>query len=610
MSRLTFVSQDRAQATVDSLYLDLERRLIASPPGQCPVDIVGSFLKLCHAQTCGKCIPCRVGLGQLENLIDDVTEGRATMHTIDLIEETAESIYLSADCAIGYEAAEIVLRAVRGYRDEFVSHVQTGRCHSESFEAVPCNGKCPANVDIPGYIALTGAGRYDDAVRLIRKDNPLPVACGLICEHPCEIHCRRAMLDQPINIRGIKRYATVKAGKVPVPKAGPATGKHVCIIGGGPSGLTAAYFLALMGHEITIYEQRKQLGGMLRYGIPSYRLPREELNGEIEDILSTGNIHVFTETSVGKDVSLDEIREKFDAVYIAIGAHTDKKVGLEHEDAEGVISAVEMLRGIGDDIMPDYTGKKVVVIGGGNVAMDVARSSIRLGADVTIAYRRRREDMPAQVEEVNGAAEEGCEILDLAAPVGIEVDENNKVTGLRVKQQIISNVRRGRPAPKDSSLDEYVIPADIIAVAIGQNIEFQLYQESGLPIHWGTLQAEEWAGFKDFPGIFSGGDCVFGPATAIKAIAAGKVAAANIDEYLGFDHKIESGVEVPAADPHDRIPCGRIVMKERPVAERRDDFTLMEQVMTDEEAAQECSRCLRCDHYGYGAFRGGRSKRW
>lgn len=251
MSRLSIITQNKAQTTVEELYKDLERRIVASPPGLCPVDLAVSFLKVCHAQTCGKCVPCRVGLGQLQCLMEDVLEGNATLETIDLIEKTARGIYYSADCAIGYEAANMVLKSINGFREDFEEHVLRGRCTCELNQPVPCVALCPAGVDIPGYVALVAEGRYADAVSLIRKDNPMPSVCALICEHPCEARCRRNMIDDAINIRGLKRYAVDHAGDVPLPAPAPKTGKRVAVIGGGPGGISAAYYLALMGHEVT-----------------------------------------------------------------------------------------------------------------------------------------------------------------------------------------------------------------------------------------------------------------------------------------------------------------------------------------------------------------------
>ncbi len=610
MSRLSIITENKAQTTVEELYKDLERRISASPPGLCPVDLASSFLKMCHAQSCGKCVPCRVGLGQLEQLMEDVLDGNGTLETIDLIESTASSIFYSADCAIGYEAALMVLKGIKGFRNDFEEHVLRGRCICELNQPVPCVSQCPAGVDIPGYVALVAEGNYADAVRLIRKDNPLPSVCGLICEHPCEVRCRRTLMDDPINIRGLKRFAVEHAGEVPVPEPAESTGKRVAVIGGGPGGISAAYYLRLMGHDVTIYEQRKQLGGMLRYGIPSYRLPRESLDKEIEQLLSTG-IHVKTGVTVGESPNILELRSQYDAVYIAIGAHTDRKIGIEGEDAEGVISAVEMLRGIGDDQLPDFSGKDIIVIGGGNVAMDVARSAVRLGAKrLRIAYRRRREDMTAMPEEVEGAIAEGCELVELHAPMRIEKDAEGRVAALWVKPQIIGPVVNGRPKPVDSSEPEVRLECDMVLVAIGQGIESKNFEKFGIPVKRGVIDALNWSGVKDISGVFAGGDCVTGPATVIRAIAAGKVAAANIDEFLGYHHVISTDVKIPKVRMDTRKSCARVNMKERSVCDRVKDFKLIECGMTEEEAMQESRRCLRCDRFGFGSFKGGRVEQW
>lgn len=616
MSRLTILTKDKAQVTMESMYQDLERRIVASPPGLCPVDLTRSFIKMCLAQSCGKCVPCRVGLRQLARLFDNVLDGEATEETVENIKLTAEGIYYSADCAIGYEAAKLALKSVDGCIDDFESHIHNGFCSCNSNQPVSCVKSCPAGVDIPGYIALVQQGRYADAVRLIRRDNPMPTTCAYICEHPCENRCKRTIIDAPVNIRGLKKMAVDNAGIVPVPECEPATGKKVAIIGGGPGGLSAAYYLALMGHKVTIFEQRKQLGGMLRYGIPNYRFPRKKLDEEIDSILSTG-IEVKKNISVGKDISFDDITDEYDATYISIGAHADKKMGIEGEDAKsGITSAVEMLRAIGDGDMPDYTGKRVIVIGGGNVAMDVARSSIRLGASkVSIVYRRRKADMTALEEEVVGAEAEGCDVLELMSPVRIKQDEEGNAIGLVVKPQMISKVSHGRPAPRAASKDEVLLESDLIVVAIGQGIETKSFEEHGIKVQRGVISALNTGNITPqegemSEGVFAGGDCVTGPATVIKAIAAGKVAAANIDEYLGFNHEITCDVEIPYASNEDKVACGRVEVALREAAERKNDFEPIEYGFTCEEACQEAGRCLRCDHFGFGAFRGGREEQW
>lgn len=610
MSRLELIAQRREQSVVKSLYEDVSRRLASDPVSACPVDLAAAFLRLCHAQTCGKCTPCRVGLGQLSLLMESVLDGKADDETLKLMEKTARVIMNTADCAIGYEGAKVFSDSLKAFRDEYVSHIENGRCLSSYKNAVPCVAYCPAHVDIPGYISLVSEGRYADAVRLIRKDNPFPSACALICEHPCESSCRRGIIDDAVNIRGLKRMAVDNAGDVPVPMPEKKTGKKVAIIGGGPSGLTAAYYLAIMGHDVTVYEKRKQLGGMLRYGIPSYRLPREILDNEIKSILSTG-IKAITDIDIGNDITIEEIRKNFDCIYIAIGAHTDNKLGIDGENGKGVMSAVEMLRNIGDGNMPDFSGKKVIVVGGGNVAMDCTRSSMRLGAEsVTCVYRRRKEDMTALVEEIDGAVEEGCVISTLMAPIRIELDDNNNVKALWVQPQMISKVSRGRPSVINAECDEERIEADIIVVAIGQKIDSSSFEKEGIPTKWGRLVAGSDCAVSEFDGVFSGGDCVTGPATAIKAIAAGKTAAANIDNFLGFNNKISVAVDIPAPKYSIYPPCGRINLSEREAGERNHDFMLVEKQMTNQQCAQESSRCLRCDRYGFGALKGGRKWQW
>mgnify|MGYP000826042054 CR=1 FL=1 len=609
----------------------------------------------------------------------------------------------------------------------------------------PCVLNCPAGTDCQGYVGLIANGRFEEAIALIRERIPLPGSIGRVCPHPCEDNCRRALVDQPVAIAWLKRFAADwdQSGEDPfLPEIAPETGrsvaiigggpyglsaayflrqmghavtifeampklggmlrygipeyrlpksvvdeevatiarmgvtlrpntrvgkdisfetlretydavlvgvgawvstgtgcpgeelpgvvggidflrhvvrnepialgKRVAIVGGGPGGLSAAYYLALMGHKVTVYERQSQLGGMMRYGIPSYRFPRELLDQEIASILSLG-IEVHTGVNVGTDCSFDELKKQYDCIYLSIGAHTDKKTGIEGENSKGVVSAVEMLRRIGDNEMPDFTGQNVVVIGGGNVAMDVTRSSIRLGAKkVTCVYRRRQEDMTALPEEVEGAVAEGAELLTLQAPLRIEADKDGKVTALWTQPQVIGEAdKQGRPRPGAAAVEEKRIPADTIIVAIGQGIETHGLEQSGIRIQrGGTVLADSSTSLPELEGVFAGGDCVTGPATVIKAIAAGKAAAANIDEYLGFHHEIVSEVQVPVPGYADLRSRGRITSSEREASERKKDFQCIECGMTCEEALKESSRCLRCDHFGYGIFKGGRVEKW
>ena len=610
MSRLELDSPKKARIVMEELYKDLERRIESSPPGLCPVDMSRAFLELCHAQTCGKCVPCRIGLGQLNHFIKDVLDGKATMETLEVMEQTALSIMESADCAIGYEAANMVYKGLIGYRDDYIEHIEHGRCTCTYSQPVPCVSLCPAHVDIPGYVALVGEGRYADAIRLIRKDNPFPTTCGFICEHPCEARCRRNMMDDAVNIRGLKRVAADFAGEVDPPACAPSTGKKVAVLGGGPGGLSAAYYLQLMGHQTTVYEMLPKLGGMLRYGIPNYRLPKDRLEDDVNAILKTG-VEVKHGLKIGPDITIQQLQKEYDAVLITIGASTDKKLGLEGEEAEGIFSAVQFLRSVGKNIIMDLTGKEVAVIGGGNVTMDAVRTAKRLGAKkVSVVYRRRVADMTALPSEIEGAIAEGIEVQTLKAPSSLDIDENNHVKGIYVSPQMISAIKDGRASIRPTGEEDIYIPCDILVVAIGQNIETKHFEDAGIPVNRGKIVTKNNGAIENLPGVFAGGDCASGPASVIKAIAAAKVAAANIDEYLGYHHEISCDVEIPEARLDDRTPCGRVNLTEREACERVKDWDGCENCMTEREAKQEASRCLRCDHFGYGIFKGGRETLW
>lgn len=398
----------------------------------------------------------------------------------------------------------------------------------------------------------------------------------------------------------------VAADFVSTPGRLPDSGKRIAVVGGGPSGLTCAYYAALMGHSVTVFEANHLLGGMMRYGIPAYRFPRERLDEDIRAVLSVGNIEVKCDVRIDA-VAMAKINDEFDAVYVAIGAQLGKTLKLENGDAEGVVSAVDLLQKIGDGDYPDFSGKKVVVVGGGNVAMDCARTSVRAGAsEVTVAYRRRQSDMTALVEEVEAAVAEGVEMAVLEAPARVEVDESGHCTALITQPQIIGAVKRGRPAPVAANKPERRIEADVILIAVGQDIDVDPFTDFGMQAQRGSFVANGQLESPNLPGIYVGGDCQSGPATVIKAIGAGKVAARNIDEYFGYHHTLPCDVALPEPKQNDRTPKGRVEIAERPARERKNDFLGVEYGMSSEEAEQECGRCLRCDCFGAGCQVDGR----
>ena len=588
------------------------RRVESTPPGSCPLSLQLAFLESCQAQTCGKCTPCSEGIPKLASLLRKVVAFEAHPPMIEEIQALAELLWNTADCAVGYQAGKMILDGLDAFSEEYESHIQNGCCSQGVKQTVPCVTLCPAHVNVPAYIALAHEERFDAAIKVIRNANPFPTACALVCEHPCEAHCRRTIIDAPLNIRGIKKFIVdnAAASTVDHPQRAQSTGKRIAVVGGGPSGLTCAYFSALMGHDVVVYEGRKQLGGMMRYGIPSYRLPREQLDEDIRAILNVGGITVNYESPVNKD-TMKTIAEEFDAVYIAIGAQVGKDLSIEGSDAEGVMSAVELLSAIGDEIYPDFTGKKVVVIGGGNVAMDCARTSLRAGAkEVTVAYRRRLEDMTALPEEVEAALAEGVEMMCLQSPVRIEANESNHVRALICQPQYIGAVKHGRPAPVAAAKPEISLEADVILVAIGQDIVSEPFEEFGMEVNRSCFVANEYLEATGQNNVFVGGDCHTGPKTVIMAIAAGKAAARNIDLFLGFSHKVDPEVAIPPARLNNRTAYGRVNITERPARIRKHDFYGVEERLGKQEALQECSRCLRCDVFGIGALTGRGFETW
>ena len=608
VAKLSIAPRSRDDARIAAHLDTFARRVEATPPGMCPLAVQLTMLQASGAQTCGKCVPCRDGIPQLAAMLKRVVDCDADEGVLEGLRALAEMIRDTSDCAIGYEAARSVLEGLDTFADEYASHLRDRSCQEGVGQTVPCETLCPAHVDVPAYIALTAAGDYAGAVNMVRKDNPFPTACAFVCEHPCETRCRRTLIDAPINIRGIKKFAVdqMPADQVAPPPRSVDTARTVAVIGGGPSGLTCAYFLALMGHRVTVFEERAQLGGMLRYGIPAYRFPRERLDEDIRGILNAGTITARCGEAVGAH-EMAEIADTYHAVYVSIGAQTGKSLRIDGVDAEGVVSAVDLLGAIGDGDYPDFTGKRVVVVGGGNVAMDCARTSVRAGADeVSVVYRRRKDDMTALPAEVESAIAEGVEMIVLEAPVSIEADERGHCTALITQPQMIGPVRGGRPAPVAADKPTRRIEADVILIAVGQNVVSGPFEEFGLQTTWGCFNADEHLAAEGHDHVFVGGDCQTGPSTVIRAIGAGKVAARNIDEFLGYHHKLPCDIEVPEPLPNDRTSKGRVEITERPARERRLDFDGVENGMSREEVVQECGRCLRCDRFGCGVMEGGR----
>ncbi|MBQ7480773.1 MAG: FAD-dependent oxidoreductase [Lachnospiraceae bacterium] len=597
---------------IDIVLRKFRSRMTSYPPGMCPLALYRSLLQISMNQSCGKCVPCRDGLAEVDHYLKCILNGDAYIGILDEMERKCRMIASTADCAVGMVGANLILDSLTEFADEYESHIKNRRCIENVSQTIPCVTLCPAHVDVPGYIAMIKEDDHAGAIKVIRNKNPFPTACAFVCEHPCERKCRRALVDAPINIRGLKKYAVDQAAAdtVETPGANVKTGRKIAIVGGGPSGMTAAYFLALMGHEVVIYEEHEKLGGMLRYGIPEYRLPKARLDEDINAILKAGDIKVNLNTKIGRDISFKELKEKYDAVYIGIGAQLGNRMPMENADAKNVIPAADFLQEVANGNAPDLTGKKVALIGGGNVAMDAARTAVRLNAESIHVFTRKRDDYTALESEIESAMQEGVRFRTLLSFLNIETDkETNEVRAVWLQPEIIAEYDQyGMMTTEHSSNYPYRFKCDVLILGVGQRSDVTGFEDAGVPIERGRIIADETTMVRDTDGVFSGGDCVTGPSTAINAIAAGQVAAYNIDEYLGYHHKVELDVQIPSAYPNPCVPTGRAEIEEKDPFERKNNFDHVELSMTFEEAMRESGRCLRCDHYGCGVMEGGRGE--
>ena len=516
----------------------------------CMVDVAKYFLSFTMLESCGKCIPCRWGNKQLLEILEDITNGRGSIEDIDLLIELSESVKAGSLCGLGQTSPNPVLSTIRYFRDEYESHIIKKHCEAavcKGLVKAPCSHTCPAGVDIPHYIRLISEKRYDEAVAVIRESMPFPSVCGYVCFHPCETKCRRGMIDEPIAIKELKRFAADHAKKLKFenPESVEPSGKRVAVIGSGPAGLTAAYYLAKRcRHSVTVFEELPKTGGMLRVGIPRYRLPEDILDHEI-DIIKNSGVDIKTNTKIDNIYSL--LEQGYEAIFISIGAHAGAKMRVHGEETEGVIDCVDLLRDVslGKDIK---LKGRVAVVGGGNAAIDASRTALRIGAkNVKILYRRTEEEMPAAEEEIHDALEEGVEIEYLVAPDKI-YRENGHIRMECQRMRLGKIDASGRRRPEPIKGNRYEENFDTIIAAIGQTT--RIPENLGVPTDkWGTLKADQYTLETEIKGVFAGGDAVTGPASVIEAIAAGKQAAISIDKYLGGDGIIIEKLTAPEEKP-------------------------------------------------------------
>jgi len=580
--------------------------MIVMDEDKCVVDVARFFMDFCKDESCGKCTPCRVGTQKMLEILTRICEGKGKEGDIEKLEKWADIIKNTALCGLGQTAPNPVLSTLRYFREEYEAHIREGRCPAvvcPAFFKTPCMHACPIEMDIPSYLALIKANRLEDAYRVLLKTNPLPSTCGRVCDHKCETKCRRATLDEAVGIKTLKRFITDNASRPPVERQPVTRKEKIAVIGGGPSGLTAARDLALRGYAVTVFDEYHEAGGMLRWGIPAYRLPREVLKQEIEDIFNLG-VEFRGNTRVGSDVPWKEIQNTYDAAYVAIGAQRSAGARVEGEDLEGVTGAVEFLRELNLGKTP-AVGERVAVIGGGNSAVDSSRCARRLGAkEVTILYRRLKEDMPAQDEEIQAAEEEGIRMEFLATPLRF-VGSNGRLQSILCQRMTLGEFdESGRKKPVPRLGDEFSLDVDQVILAIGQEPVFSFdMEDAGVELTRRGLIAIQ-KGKKTAttsPMVFAGGDVVTGPDTVVGAIAAGHRAAEEIDQairekngeapYVPVDEKID----IPMILEEEVREIPRVCQLESDCGERVKDFREVELGFTYEEALREAGRCLRCD---------------
>lgn len=581
--------------------------LIVMDEDSCMVDVARFFLEFVQEESCGKCVPCRVGTKRMLEILERICSGKGEEADVDRLIHLGESIKESSLCGLGQTAPNPVLSTIRHFGHEYIEHIRDRHCRAgvcPELVYAPCSSACPANVDIPGYVSLVAENRCAEALQLHRERNPFPAICSRVCFHTCEDKCRRATLDEPVSIRGVKRFMVDQEVTIQLPEVreNPENARRkIAIVGAGPAGLSCAYFLARLGYQPKVYESEPRPGGMLVQAIPAYRLPREIVAREVRMIENMG-VEILTEMELGRDFSLKSLRaEGCEAVFLGVGAPTGLGLGIPGDQAEGITDALNFLR-VYNLRGSVKVGERVVVVGGGNSAIDAARTAVRLGSkDVTVVYRRSREVMPAYKEEIEEALHEGVKLQCLTAPEGI-VAENGVVVGIRCKPMRLGQFdRSGRRRPEVGG-EAFVVPADQVLVAIGQQLDPRhICDDVSVDTRTGGfIIADAVTGQTSAKWIFAGGDAVSGPSSVVEAVAAGERAAVGIDKYLtgkenAFWRELKevdtffdpnSG---PSLEAREQLPL-------MPVDRRRNNFDEVEQPWRESVAVRQAQRCLRCDY--------------
>jgi NADH-quinone oxidoreductase subunit F len=583
--------------------------MVVMDEDNCMVDVARYFIEFTHSESCGKCVPCRVGLDKALRILNQFTTGTAPVTALEMLDELGRMIRDTSLCGLGQSAPNPVLTTMRHFRHEFEDHIRAKRCRSgvcEDLALSPCENSCPLHMNIPRFLQLYKENKLEEAFLSVVMDNPLPASTGRVCQHPCENRCRRVTVDEPVNMREVHRFIAdtiYESDRYPAlieqvaARKMPPTGKKIAIAGAGPTGLTAAFYLCLLGHDVTIYDSNPRGGGMLRYALPDYRLPKSVLEKELELIRSLG-VTFVPNTRVGFDITLNDIDSTYDALFISIGTWKESWVYLPGTELKGVMHALQFLEALSKN-EEVALGRKVVVIGGGNAAIDSARTALRKGSEVTIVYRRERKDMPAIVEETDAAEEEGADFIFLATPHRIVGDRDGRVKALEaVKTRLGEFDSSGRRKP--IATEEIIrVECDTVILAGGETGDLDFARASGLKIKAsGTIEVDRFTLESSRSKFYAGGDAISGASNVSNAMGYGKKAARNIDERLMGVRRWERlwpEFDYEQEPPEQISECARHRVREVPAAVRVNNFDEAVYGLSAEEALAEAGRCLRCD---------------